>query len=311
MNGRKCIVTGGAGFVGSNLSHELIKQGAEVKIIDNMYSGKNENVEFLKDNGVKIVNGSITDKEILEKEMKGYDFVFHQAALVSVIESIEKPEMSREINLEGTINVLEAARKNEIERVVFASSCAIYGDTIKLPVSESDESKPMSPYAEDKLMGEKSCVKYSQKYDLPVVCLRYFNIYGPRQSSKSAYAAAIPKFIEKILSGNEIEIYGDGKQTRDFVFVEDIVQANLKAALEKNANGSCLNIGSGTETAINEVIKMIMEITEKEVEIKYSDERKGEIKNSYANITEAKKILDYEPQWSLKRGLDKTINQWN
>ena len=307
MKGRKCIVTGGAGFVGSNLSNELNKQGAKVKIIDNMYSGKNENINFLKDMGIEVVNGTITDKVMLEKEMKGYEFVFHQAALVSVMESIEKPEMSREINLEGTINVLEAARKNEMEKVVFASSCAIYGDTIKLPVSESDEAKPMSPYAKDKLMGEKKCIEYNQKYGLPVVCLRYFNIYGPRQSSKSAYAAAIPKFIEKILSDNEIEIYGNGKQTRDFVFVEDIIQANLKAATEKNANGSCLNIGSGTETTINEVTKMIMEITEKKTEIKYSDEREGEIKNSYADISKAKKILGYKPKWNLKMGLDKTI----
>jgi len=311
MEGRKCIVTGGAGFVGSNLSNELIKQGAEVKIIDNMYSGKNENVEFLKNKGVEIVDGSITDRTMLEKEMKGYEFVFHQAALVSVIESIEKPEMSRKINLDGTVNVLEAARKNKMEKVIFASSCAIYGETVKMPVNETDEPVPMSPYAKDKLMGESKCNEYNQKYDLPVVCLRYFNIYGPRQSAKSAYAAAIPKFIERVLSDKKIEIYGDGNQTRDFVFVEDIIQANLKAAIEKNARNCYLNIGSGTETTINEVIRIIMEIIKKEVEIKYLDKREGEIKNSYADINKAKKILGYEPQWNLKKGLHKTINLMN
>lgn len=306
MKGRKCIVTGGAGFVGSNLSYELNKQGAKVKIIDNMYSGENKNIKFLKDRGVEIVNGSITDKEMLDEEMKGYEFVFHQAALVSVIESIEKPEMSRKINHEGTINVLEAARKNEMEKVVFASSCAIYGDTVKLPVSEKNEVNPMSPYAKDKLMGEKTCMKYDQEYNLPVVCLRYFNIYGPRQSAKSTYAAVIPKFIEKILSGKEIEIYGDGNQTRDFVFVEDIIQANVKAAIEKNARNCSVNIGSGKEITINEIAEKIMKIIGKEINIEYKDEREGEIRKSYADIDKAKKILKYEPQWNLEKGLIKT-----
>ena len=306
MKGRKCIVTGGAGFVGSNLSYELNKQGAKVKIIDNMYSGENKNIKFLKDRGVEIVNGSITDKEMLDKEMRGYEFVFHQAALVSVIESIEKPEMSHKINLEGTINVLETSRKNEIEKVVFASSCAVYGDTVKLPVSENDKTNPMSPYAKDKLMGEKKCMKYDQEYDLPVVCLRYFNIYGPRQSVQSAYAAAIPKFIEKILAGNKIEIYGDGKQTRDFVFIEDIVQANLKAAMEKNARNCFVNIGSGKEITINAIAKKIMKIIGKEIDFEYKDEREGEIRNSYADISKAKEVLKYEPQWDLEKGLIKT-----
>ncbi len=301
----KCVVTGGAGFIGSNITKKLVENGEQVKIIDNLSSGNKEKIKSLGKK-VDFVKGDVLDKEFLEKEFKGYDIVFHEAAIVSVQGSIDDPGPTFKVNICGTRNVLDAALKNKC-KVIFASSSSVYGPPKRLPVKENAKLNPMSPYAESKLQGEKLCNLYFAKHKQKIVNLRYFNVYGPGQEPKSQYAAAIPAFISTMLNDKEPIIFGDGNQTRDFVFVEDIVLANILAAKTDKAIGMTFNVGSGKETSVNDLVKTIAKILGKKVKPKYEAPR-IEPRNTLADLSLAKKVLGYKVESSLEQGLRKTVD---
>jgi len=304
---KKTIVTGGAGFIGSHLAEELVKKGYHVIILDDLSTGKKDNIAHViqKDN-VEFVQGSILDRHLLEQTFKGVDFVFHQAAIPSVPRSIENPIASHEVNITGTLNVLLAARDNGIKKVIYASSSSVYGDTPTLPKHEAMQPNPQSPYALTKLVGEYYCCIFHQIYDLPAICLRYFNVYGPRQDPNSQYAAVIPTFITRVSQDKPPIIYGDGEQTRDFTFVKDVIKANIIGA-ESNASG-IFNIGRGENSTLNDLAKIIISIMGKDLKSEYQPPRPGNIKHSLADISRARAI-GYEPQYSLEEGLRETIRR--
>lgn len=297
-------MTGGAGFIGSNLVEELHDLG-EVSVIDDLSTGDIENIELLVDKGVNFIEASILDNEKLVDVSRGIDYIFHQAALPSVSRSIDDPVKSNLINVSGTLNVLEAARKNHVKKVVYASSSAVYGDTVELPISESMKPNPLSPYAVSKLAAEYYCRVYSHIYGTPTVCLRYFNVFGPRQNPYSNYSAVIPKFISHILEGKAPTINGDGSITRDFVFVKDVVHANIQA-IKTQAEG-VFNIANGKQTSLKELAELIMNRVGTKVEIIYGPNRTGDVQDSFADITEAKDKLQYVPKYDIKKGLKETI----
>jgi len=300
----KILITGGAGFIGSNLVERLIK-GNEVIVLDNLSTGKEENIkEFLGNKNFKFINGSITDLNLLRKMTCDVDYILHHAAIVSVTESIENPILTNEVNINGTLNVLTAAKENQIKKLVFASSCAVYGDSPKLPKTENMNPNSKSPYAVTKLTGEYYCNVFKNIYGLETLSLRYFNCYGPRQSQESEYAAVIPKFIFAALNDKPIVIYGDGRQTRDFVYVKDVVNANMLAI--KNGSG-IYNIGFGKEVTINELADKIIELAKSKSEIIHKKQREGDIKHSLADISKAKKEICYEPKYNLEQGLKETV----
>jgi len=299
------IVTGGAGFIGSHLAEELARRGYHVTILDDISTGKVENVEpLLKKERVEFIRGSITDPPLLQKLFKGTDYVFHQAAITSVPRSIDDPEVSHEVNETGTLKVLLAARDSSISKVIYASSCAVYGDTQTLPVTEDTAPNPQSPYAVTKLAGEYYCRIFHEVYGLPTVCLRYFNVYGPRQDSRSQYAAVIPKFIKSVYEKSPPVIFGDGEQTRDFVFVKDVVEANILAA-ESNATG-IFNIGRGESMTINQLAKLAIKLMGNDIEPVHTKPQPGDIRHSLADISKAK-TFGYSPKYSLEEGLRETI----
>ncbi len=302
---KKALVTGGAGFIGSHLTELLANRGYRVIILDDLSTGKMANVEpSLQKTNVGFIQGSITDLPLLQQLFKGVDYVFHQAAIPSVPRSIENPGASHNVNVTGTLNVLLAARDNNVIKVICASSSSVYGDTPTLPKIESMPPNPRSPYSVTKLAGEYYCQVFQQIYGLATVCLRYFNVYGPRQDPNSQYAAVIPLFIKHILGDKSPVIFGDGKQTRDFTFVEDVVMANIIAA-QSTATG-IFNIARGESITINNLAKLIASIMEKNIEPIYQESRTGDILHSLADISKAKAI-GYDPQYSLENGLKKTI----
>jgi UDP-glucose 4-epimerase len=302
----KYIVTGGAGFIGSHIVEELAKRGDEVVVIDNLFSGKIENiVSFLDMDNISMVKGSITDLPILQKTFEGAEGIFHQGAIASVPRSVANPIATNEVNVTGTLNVLVAARDCEVHKVVFASSSSVYGDTPKLPKREDMIPNPLSPYAVSKLTGEYYIRVFSEIYDLQTAALRYFNVFGPRQDPYSQYAAVIPNFITRILKHESPIIYGDGGQTRDFTFVKDVIQANIRA-MESNAKG-VFNVAYGQQIDLNTLAKIIMEITGITVPILYESPRKGDIHDSLADIAQARAGFNYKPEYTVKTGLMETI----
>lgn len=301
----KAVVTGGAGFIGSHLAEELVGEGYQVTILDDLSAGKRENIEvLLKGKNVEFILGSITDLPRLQKLFDGVDYVFHQAAFNSIAGSIADPLLVHEINTGGTLKVLMAAHDNRVKKVVFASSSSVYGNTASIPQSEDMAPNPLSPYALTKLTGEYYCRIFGQLHGLSTVCLRYFNVYGPRQNAQSQYSAVIPVFIQRIDQNQPPVIFGDGKQSRDFAFVKDVVRANILAA-RNNAEGS-YNIGSGHGITINQLAATILQLMGKDLEPVHEDSRPGEVAQSLADIAQAKNF-GYEPQWSLKDGLAETI----
>ena len=306
MKNKNIIITGGAGFIGTNIARTLADDN-NVTVIDDLSTGKIENIQdLINENKIKFIKGSITDLDLLKKSFKNVDYVFHQAALASVPQSFEDPVKTNNINLNGTVNVLIASRDNNVEKVVWASSCAVYGDNTDLPLKETSSTNPLSPYAATKLAGELYANIFSNVYNLPIASLRYFNVYGPWQNPHGDYAAVIPLFISKILDDQPLVIYGDGKQTRDFIFVEDVVRANIFFA-EKAENG-VFNIGCGVKTSINEIAKMILKISNKnDTEIIYKEKREGDIKDSFSDISKMKKT-GFKPEYSLEAGIRKTYN---
>ncbi len=308
MKNKNILITGGAGFIGSNITKTLAKEN-NVKVIDNLSTGKIENIQERIDNEeIYFFNGSITDKKLLVQEMKDIDYVFHLAAQVSVPNSVKNPEYNNEVNINGTKNILYIAIKNNIKKVIFSSSCAVYGnpDSNMLPINEKTMPNPLSPYAESKLIGEKMCTESLDNHNLRTICLRYFNVYGPKQDPNGEYAAVIPKFILKLIQNKSPIIYGNGNQTRDFIYVEDIVNANLLAA-DSNKTG-VYNIASGKSISINELADNVMDLIDNKKEIIYKEPRPGDIKYSEADITLVKNDLKFNPKYSITDGLKHTIN---
>ncbi len=300
------LVTGGAGFIGSNIAEELLKKDHNIRILDNFTTGNMKNVEHIK-NRIEIIKGDITDLKTVKKSTEGMDYIFHEAALTSVSASIKNPTKTNSINIKGTLNILLASRDSAVKRVIFASSCAVYGNLPENPKKESSDIDILSPYALTKTTGEKYCRLFYRLYGLETVCLRYFNVYGPGQNPESEYAAVIPKFITAFLKNQQPVIYGTGEQTRDFVFVSDVVQANTLAIKMKKADGDVFNIGTGRATSVNELFSILNLIFGRHMKPLYKDTRKGDIKHSLADITKAGKILGYEPKYSLEIGIRKTI----
>jgi len=305
---KKAVVTGGAGFIGSHLTEELARRGYYVIILDDFSTGKIENIEpLLKKKSVELIQGSITDLPLLRRFFPGVDYVFHQAAIPSVSRSIENPEVTHEVNATGTLNVLLVAKDNGVRKVIYASSSSVYGDTPTLPKSEDMLPNPQSPYAVTKLAGEYYCHVFQEVYGLPSMCLRYFNVYGPRQDPLSEYAAVIPKFIKTVSEKSPPIIFGDGEQTRDFTFIKDAVEANILAA-ESNATG-IFNIGRGESITINQLARLTIKLMGDNVEPIHAEPRPGDIRYSLADISRAK-TFGYNPKYSLEEGLMETIRRF-
>jgi UDP-glucose 4-epimerase len=304
----KFIITGGAGFIGSHIVEELANKQNEVVILDNLITGKLENIApFLSEDGVSFVSGSITDFGVLQKTFNGADGIFHLGAIASVPRSVTNPRETHETNLTGTLNVLSAARDAGVKFVTFASSAAVYGENPALPKRESMNPETISPYAVSKIAGEYYGSVFSQLYDVRVVSLRYFNVFGPRQDPCSLYSGVISRFIKNVLDKKPIEIFGDGKQTRDFIFVKDVVQANMKAMVS-TAEGS-FNIACGRSFNLLDLAQEIMAITGITVPIQFKPFREGDIRDSIADISRAREVLGYSPKFTVHRGLEETI-EW-
>lgn len=303
----KVIVTGGAGFIGSHIVEYWVSQNAEVHVIDNLRSGFLSNIEIFPE--VKFHLGSVTNRDLVFEVLKDADYVHHLAALVSVPESILKPEECFDINVNGTINILDAAKEFGVKKVVLSSSAAVYGDNPGSPKRINMQPQPKTPYATTKLEGEKLLQEYHEKYELGTISLRYFNVYGPRQDPKSQYAAAIPIFISKALKNEPIIIYGEGEQTRDFIFVKDVVKANILAATNEKVSG-VFNVAIGKATSINQIAIEIISLLKSKSKIEYQPERIGDIKHSLASIEETKNELGFSPDFDLEDGLSQTINHF-
>ena len=306
------LVTGGAGFIGSNIVEGLLSRGETVRVLDNFSEGKRENLDFVKQHNsaslsYELIEGDIRDMDTCRKACKDMDYVLHQAALRSVPRSVNEPVATNEVNVTGTLNVLLAAKEAGVKRVVYASSSSVYGDSTILPQSEALAPSPVSPYAASKLAGEYYCLVFSRIYGLETVCLRYFNVFGPRQDPESQYAAVIPRFILSALQGEQLEIHGDGLQSRDFTYVGNVVDANLLAAKASGANGEVLNIACGERHSILDVAEAIAEILGKNLPRYHTEPRKGDVRHTLADISKTRRLLGYENRVTVIDGLKKTV----
>jgi len=304
----KVLITGGAGFIGSHLVDRLINDGYDVVVLDNFFSGRRENLSryFGKANFC-LIEGDIRNRIHVKNALKNVDYVFHLAAIVSVDFSIKKPLLVNDVNVKGTLNVLEESLKAGVKRFVLASSCAVYGEHVKLPVAEDHPTMPLSPYGVSKLAAEHYCRLFSKVYGLETVCLRFFNVYGSRQKGGS-YGGVITKFIERLRKGKNLMVFGDGTQTRDFVYVSDVVEAMLLSIKGEKCVGETINIASGVETSINELVKILGSYFNlKDKRPIYVKAKPGEIYRSCADLERAKKLLNYEPKFSLVDGLKRML----
>lgn len=301
-------MTGGAGFIGSHIVDALLHEGHSVTILDNFSEPGCQVIEPAGNKGrLVVIRGDIADVPLLEKTFEGADGIFHEAAISSVPRSVSDPLKTNTTNITGTLNVLLAAKDTGVKKIVFASSSAVYGNEPTLPKREDLLPNPESPYAVSKLTAESYCSVFSKIYSVQSVCLRYFNVYGPRQNPSSDYAAVIPRFITRILDNSPPTIYGNGKQTRDFIYVKDVARANI-SAMQSHVQGT-FNIASGIRISIQELALLISEISGKKINPVYEKERKGDILDSYADITLAEKTFGFRPAYSLKQGLEETM-QW-
>jgi UDP-glucose 4-epimerase len=291
----RVLVTGGAGFIGSHLADALLRRGATVRVVDNFATGRRENIELLGDD-VELVEGDLRSYERAHHAVRGCEVVFHQAALGSVPRSVQDPLTSNAANVDGTLNVLLAARDAGVRRVVFASSSSIYGRNPGLPKSEEMRPLPLSPYAVSKLASESYCLSFAAVFQLETVALRYFNVFGPRQDPSSQYAAVIPKFIVALREGTQPVIFGDGHQSRDFTYVDNVVEANLLAAESVSAVGEAINIAAGQRYTLNDLVRELRDILGVAVEPAYEPARPGDVQHSHAAIGKARKLLGYEPR---------------
>jgi len=303
LKGKKILVTGGAGFIGSHIVDRLAPDN-DVTVLDNLSGGSLEHLAQSR-NRIEFIKGDILDKELVRKLVSKAEYIFHLAALVSVIHSLKNPEPYTKVNIEGTINLLEACRTANIKRFIYSSSAAIFGDSQYLPVDENHPLNPKSPYAVSKLAAEKYTLAYFHAYGLPAVALRYFNIYGPRQAT-SEYANVLSIFLNKFKAQQPVTIYGDGEQTRDLIFVQDAVAANILAASNQKAVGEVFNIATGKGTSVNTLLKIIREVTGWEGQVSYAAARPGEILHSRASIKKAAKAIGFKPEVTLEHGVNLT-----
>ena len=308
------LVTGGAGFIGSHLAHALVARGDRVRVLDDFSTGRIENLEDLmvgeirSGSPLELMRGSITDPESCRRACERVDGVFHEAAQVSVPRSIEDPDLSYEINVMGTLRLLEAARMAGAKRFVFAASSAAYGDTPTLPKIESMPSAPASPYASGKLAGEQLLRVWGNVYGMRTVALRYFNIFGPRQADDSPYTGVIALFARALLEGRRVTIHGDGEQTRDFTYIDNVVQANLRAIEVDVEPGAVINVGSGERISINALYGAMAEVLGSKIEPVYAPSRTGDVRDSLASIEKARALLGYRPAVHWREGLERTVN---
>lgn len=301
------LVTGGAGFIGSSLAEALLAKGERVRILDDFSSGRRSNLETLKGN-LEILEGTILDPAVVARAMKDVDVVFHEAAMPSVVRSVETPQPSMAINVQGTTIVLDVARSSGVKRVVFAASSSAYGNTATLPKVETMTPEPLSPYAIAKNTCEQLMRVFASLYGIETLSLRYFNVFGPRQDPTSQYAAVIPNFITAALKGTRPIVYGDGEQTRDFCFIENVVSANLLAASTPNKlSGQVVNIACGERISLNQLIRTIGEVVGKKLEPDYRDPRPGDVRDSLASIDAAKALIGYTPRVLVREGLERTV----
>jgi nucleoside-diphosphate-sugar epimerase len=302
------LVTGGAGFIGSNTVDELVRRGHSVVVLDDFSSGKEDHLAEIR-NKITFIKGSITDIEVVRKAMHEAEYVLHLAARTSVPRSVKDPIETNKINIDGTLNVLVAAKELKVKRVVFAASSSAYGETPTLPKAETMQPQPISPYGVTKYVGELYGQTFGRCYGLENVALRYFNIFGPRQDPGSPYSGVLAKFCTAFLEDTQPVVFGDGEQTRDFTYVENAVQANLLACEAPNVSGKVFNVGVGGRISLNDVLRELGKITGKTLEAKYDPPRDGDIRDSQADISQAREFLGYEPQVTFEEGLARTF-EW-
>lgn len=302
----KFLVTGGAGFIGSNICKKLVSQGCFVRVVDNLLTGKKSNLEDIIDK-IEFIEADMGDEKVAHDVMKDTDVVLHHGALPSVPRSVEDPAATHKHCVDATFTLLLAARDAGIKRFVFASSSSVYGDTPTMPKTETMLPMPLSPYAVGKLVGEYYCSVFHKVFGLETISLRYFNVFGPHQNPTSQYAAAIPAFVTAILNNKQPTVFGDGLQSRDFTYVDNVVEANLLAARAEKTKGDVINIASSQAVTVNETIDMINELLCKNIKPIYTDPRPGDVKHSLADISAAKNLIDFKPKVSFKQGLQLAI----
>lgn len=302
------LITGGAGFIGSHLAGSCLQDGHRIRVLDDLSTGRAENLQEIADR-IELVEGDICDIELVRKALAGVDVVFHQGAIPSVPRSFQEPHLFNEVNVTGSLQLILESVEAGVGRIVMASSSSVYGDTEELPKVETDTPMPLSPYAVGKLAAEAYGEVFSKIADIEVVSLRYFNVFGTRQPLNSQYAAVIPSFITSALKGESLRLEGDGEQTRDFTYVEDVVRANLLALEIPKAAGEVFNISGNCRVSLNELIELLKELMpDREMTISQQPPRKGDIRHSWADISKAKEILDYQPEIDLEEGLRRTIS---
>ena len=302
------LVTGGAGFIGCNIVIRLVEKGYFVRVLDNFATGQRSNLEPLKDS-IELIEGDIRDFWTVVTATKGVDYILHQAALPSVPRSIDNPLTTTEVNINGTLNLLEAARYNNVRRIVYASSSSVYGDSPVMPKKEDMRPMPKSPYAITKLAGEEYCMNFHALYGLETVAIRYFNVFGPRHNPFSQYSAVIPKFINSLKNGQAPTIHGDGETSRDFTYIDNVVNANLLVCEKENAAGNVINIACNKAFTLNELIDKLNKIIGTDITPYHGPEKKGDVKHSLADISKAQQLLGYEPEIDFEEGLKRTV-EW-
>lgn len=302
------LVTGGAGFIGSALVHRLLDLGHSVRVVDNFSTGFRRNLDDCLD-CIELVEGDLAELAVCKASVQGVEYVLHQAAIPSVPRSVDDPIGSHRANVTATLNMLVAARDAQVKRFVFASSSSVYGDSETLPKVETMPENPLSPYALTKLAGEKYCVVFHRVYGLAAVSLRYFNVFGPRQDPHSPYSAVISRFVEAALRGSRPIVYGDGEQSRDFTYVDDVVEANLLACLVEGVGGMVFNVGTGQRHTLNNLLASLSAIVGYQLEPQYSKTRAGDVRHSQAGIEKAQRFLKFEPKVSFQEGLERTV-EW-
>ncbi len=313
----KALVTGGAGFIGSHLVEALVKRGGRVRIVDNLSAGALKNLKAVSSR-VEFIRGDIREESVLRRAVRGVEVVYHQAALRSVPKSVDNPSAYHDVNVTATFHLLRLAKEAGVRRVVYASSSSVYGDRTPLPQSEQILPRPQSPYAASKLAMEVYCMMFTRLYGLETVGLRYFNVFGPRQSLENKYAVAVPKFITSMINGEPPPIHGDGRQTRDFTYVGNVVQANLKAAAARKAPGEVFNIASGSHHSVRELAELIREILGVQTRPKFGPKRRGDVLHTWADIRKAKRLLGYRVVVPFDEGVRRTTDwfqknrpEWN
>ncbi len=303
----RSLVTGGAGFIGSHMVQALLKKGHRVRVLDNFSTGKHENLAPVRES-IEILEGDLANQKTVQQSVKEIDFIFHMGAMPSVARSVEDPLLVHQANVQGTLHLLLAAREAKAKRLVYSSSSSIYGDQPELPKKEEMTPDPLSPYALSKLSGEYYCSIFHSIYGVPTISLRYFNVFGPRQDPNSLYSAVIPRFVTKLLSKSSPIIYGDGKQTRDFTFIEDVIQANLKASeAPSNTLGKAFNIAGGKSYSLLQLLGEIQKILGITIQPSFEPARSGDIRDSLASIQKAKEAFEFNPTHTLQQGLEKTV----